>query len=123
VYIAAGKYGLQIIDARIPNSPVIAAEYKPGPGSYAEGLAVKNWTVYLAIGDEDDGSQNGLHILDVRNPYAPQLYAISTYAEWTEGVILQGETAFVANPWTGVRAYDVSDPSQPRLSDRFRYFP
>jgi hypothetical protein len=123
VYVAAGEYGLSVIDARTPSSPVIAAEYKPGPYSFAEGLAVKNWRVYLAIGDEDDGSQNGLHILDVRNPYAPQLLSSSTYAEWTEGVILYSETAFVANPWTGVRAYVVSEPTQPRLSDRFRYFP
>jgi hypothetical protein len=123
VYVAAGKHGLKIIDARNVNSPVVAAEYKPGPDSYAEGLDVKNWHVYLAIGDEEDGNQNGLHILDVRNPYSPQLLSTSTYAEWTEGVILHGETTFVANPWAGVRAYNVSEPTEPRLSDRFRFFP
>lgn len=122
-YIAAGQYGLKIIDTRTPSTPLIAAEYKPGPESFAEGLAVKNWTLYLAIGDEENGAQNGLHILDVRNPYDPQVLAITTYAEWTEGVFLHGETAFVANPWAGVRAYQVSDPTQPRLSDRFRFFP
>jgi hypothetical protein len=123
VYVAAGKHGLKIIDARNANSPVVAAEYKPGPDSYAEGLAVKNWQVYLAIGDEQDGNQNGIHILDVHNPYSPQLLSTSTYAEWTEGVILHGETTFVANPWAGVRAYSVSEPTEPRLSDRFRFFP
>jgi hypothetical protein len=123
VYVAAGKFGLKVIDARNPNTPVIAAEYMPGPESFAEGLAVKNWTLYLAIGDEEDGAQNGLHILDVRNPYNPQVLATTTYAEWTEGVILHGDIAFTANPWTGIRAYTLSDPTQPRLLDRFRYFP
>ena len=123
VYIAAGQYGLKIIDARNASTPVIAAEYKPGPDSYAEGLAVRDWILYLAIGDEGEGSNNGLHILDVRNPYNPQLLALATYAEWTEGIIVHGETAFLANPWTGVRVYTISDPSEPRLIERFRYFP
>jgi hypothetical protein len=123
VYIAAGGFGLKIIDARTPTTPVIAAEYKPGPDSFAEGLDVENWTLYLAIGDEQDGSQNGLHVLDVHNPYNPQVLAVTTYPEWTEGVIIHGNTVYTANPWSGVRAYEVDDPSQPRLSDRFRFFP
>lgn len=123
VYVAAGKYGLRVIDARIPNSPVIAAEYKPGPDSFAEGLAVQNWVLYLGIGDERDRAQNGLHILDVRNPYNPQLVGVTTYADWTEGLILHGEYAFLAHPWVGIRAYSVGAPSEPVLIDRFRYFP
>ena len=123
VFIAAGKYGLKIIDARNTSTPVVAAEYKPGPDSFAEGLAVKNGILYMTIGDEQDGSNNGLHILDVRNPYNPQLLSLTTYAESSEGVILHAEIAYVANPQTGVRAYAVADPSQPQLLDRFRSFP
>jgi hypothetical protein len=123
VYIASGALGLKIVDARNPTTPVVAAEYQPGPQSAAMGLDVRNWTLYLAVVDELDSAQNGLHILDVRNPYSPQLLAITTFAEETEGVLLEGEIAFTANPNTGVRAYDVSEPTQPRLSDRFRYFP
>jgi hypothetical protein len=123
VFIAAGQHGLMIVDARNANIPVIAAEYKPGPDSFAEGLAVKNGMLYLAIGDEQNGNLNGLHILDVRNPYNPQLITSTTYAERTEGIILHSETLFLANPWAGVRTYAIGDPSQPRLVDRFRYFP
>lgn len=122
-YLATGQYGMTIIDARVPSSPVIAATYKPGPASIAQGLTVKNWLVYLSIHDEEDGSQNGLHILDVRNPYNPQLLSTATYAEASEGVMVHAETAFVANPWAGLRAYSISEPKQPQLSDRFRYFP
>jgi hypothetical protein len=123
VYVAAGQYGLRIIDARIPASPTIAAEYNPGDGSLVKGLAVRNWLVYLSVNDERDGSLNGLHVLDVHNPYSPQFLGSSTYAERSEGVIVQGDTVFVANPSAGVRAYNVSDPTDPNLADRFRYFP
>ncbi len=123
VYIAAGEYGLRIIDARIPNSAVVAAEYKPGPASQAVGLDVEDWRLYLTVRDAQDGSKNGLHILNVSNPYNPQLLSTETYAERSRGVVLYGETAFIANPSAGVRAYNLTDPTQPVLSDRFRFFP
>lgn len=123
VYVAAGQYGLKIIDARNASNPVIAAEYKPGPESFAEGLAIRDWILYLAIGDEGDSRNNGLQILDVRNPYTPQLLASASYPDSSAGVIVHGETVFMANPWTGVRVYTISDPSEPALIDRFRYFP
>ena len=80
VYIASGTLGLKIVDARNPTTPVIAAEYQPGPQSSAMGLDVRNWTLYLAIVDELDSAQNGLHILDVRNPYSPQVLALTMLA-------------------------------------------
>jgi hypothetical protein len=123
VYVAAGEFGVKIVDARNPATPVLAAEYKPGPDSFAEGLTISNWTLYLGIGDESDETQNGLHVLDVRNPYNPQVLAITMYAESTEGVIIHGSRVYTANPWSGVRAYAIGDPSQPGLSDRFRFFP
>jgi hypothetical protein len=123
VFIAAGKHGLVIIDALDPANPVVAATYNPGPDSFGEGLFVRDHVVYLGIGDKKNRQENGLHILDVSDPYSPNVMSKLPFEDWVEGIFVAIDYAFVANTYSGVRSIDISDLRNPRLVDHFASFP
>ena len=119
VYVAARQHGLVTIDVSDPAHPAIASLYQPDPSSMAEGLAVREGMVYLAVGNECHRGENGLHIVDTRDPYAPALIGKAPFGDWVEGVYVAGERAYVANTWLGVRALDVRRLDGPLLVDTF----
>jgi hypothetical protein len=123
VFIAAGKHGLIIIDASDSTKPVLAAQYDPGPDSFGEGLFIKDHVVFLAIGDEENRQENGLHILDVSDPYSPNVISKLPFEDWVEGVYVTGDFAFVTNTYSGVRSIDIRDLRNPLLVDHFASFP
>jgi hypothetical protein len=119
VYVAAAYHGLVAIDVSDPTDPIVVSVHRLAPDSWAEGLAVREGLLYLVVGNERHGGENGLHILD-----AHDLYAISTigklhFPDWVEGVHVAGDLAFVANTWSGARSIDVQDPDIPLLVDSF----
>lgn len=126
VYIAAGHRGMITIDISDPIGPVIASIYRPTRIAYAEGLAVKNGIVYLAVGSEVlkiSTIENGLHIFDATDLYSLKLLGKVRFLDWPEGVFWSDDLAYVANTWTGARSIDVSDPYQPYVIDTFNQFP
>ena len=135
VYVAAGRHGLIIIDVSYPAHPVVASEYRPIRIGHAEGLAVRDGIVYLAMGSdieleirdvtiwEVSTRENGLHIVDTTNPYSPSLISEVNFLDWVEGVHVAGDFAYVANTWTGVRSIDIRDLEKPVLVDTFNAFP
>ena len=126
VAIAAGPHGLFIIDISDPVHPVVVSNYKPTRLSCAEGLAVRNGILYLALGSEFlniSTIDNGLHILDITKPDSPKLLSKVRFQDWVEGVYVDGDFAYVANTWTGARSIDVGDLANPFLVDTFNQFP
>jgi len=126
VYIAAGSKGLISIDVSDPLHPVVASIYCPTRIGYAEGLAVRDGIVYLALGSEVfniSTFENGLHILDTTNPYTPKLVGKVRFLDWVEGVYVDGSFAYIANTRTGARSIDIHDPHQPYVVDTFNKFP
>jgi hypothetical protein len=119
VYVAARHHGLIILDVSDPVHPVVASQYQPDPDNMAEGLAVRKGIVYLAIGNERHKEENGLHIVDTRDPYAPVLIGKVHFRDWVEGVYVAGDDAYVANTWLGVRSLDIQYPDHPILIDTF----
>jgi len=119
VYVAARHHGLVIIDVSDPADPAIASQYQPDPSSMAEGLAVQKGIVYLAVGNERHRGENGLHIVDTRDPYAPALIGKVHFRDWVEGVYVGDGRAFVANTWSGIRSLDVHHLDRPTLVDSF----
>ncbi|GAF93968.1 unnamed protein product, partial [marine sediment metagenome] len=73
VYVASGKHGLVIIDVTEPTAPTVASQFKSGREGYGEGLAVRDKIVYLANGNHEKASENGLYILDVSRPGQPEV--------------------------------------------------
>jgi len=89
VYIAAGSRGFITIDISDPLQPVVTSIYRPIRIAYAEGLAVRDGIVYLAVGSEFlkiSSIENGLHIFDVTDPYLPELLGKARFWDWPEGV-------------------------------------
>jgi hypothetical protein len=126
VYIAAGSRGFITIDISDPLQPVVASIYRPTRIAYAEGLAVRNGIVYLAVGSEFlkiSTIENGLHIFDAACPYSLKLLGKARFLDWPEGVFLAGGFAYVANTWTGVRSIDIQDLARPLVSDTFNRLP
>jgi hypothetical protein len=126
VYIAAGTRGFITIDISDPLQPVVSSIYRPTRIAYAEGLAVRNGIVYLAMGSEFlkiSTIENGLHIFDATDPYSLILLGKARFLDWPEGVLVAGNIAYVANTWTGARSIDINDPTQPYIVDTFNQFP
>jgi hypothetical protein len=129
VYVAAADHGLVIIDVSDPRHPVVTSQYRPFRIGAAEGLAVRDGLVYLAVGSQIEfkggrsdlematTKENGLHVIDATDPRRPVLLGKISFLGWVEGVHLAGDIAYVANAFTGVRAIDVRDPSRPILVD------
>lgn len=119
VYVAARHHGLILLDVSDPAHLAIASRYQPDPSNMAEGLAVRGGIVYLAVGNERRKKENGLHIVDARDPYAPVLTGKVHFRDWVEGVYVAGDDAYVANTWLGVRSLDVRRLDRPVLADTF----
>ena len=134
-YVAAADHGLIIIDVSDPLHPVITARYRPPRIGTAEGIAVRDGIVYLAMGSQIEirGSQgdlevattkeNGLHIVDATDPHRPVLLGKIAFLGWVEGVHVADDCAYVANTGTGVRSIDIRDPKQPVLVDAWNRLP
>jgi len=134
VYVAASGLGLIIIDVSDPAHPVVASRYRPPRIGAAEGLAVREGIVYLAMRSrvklgrgenavEIPTVENGLHVLDTRDPDSPVLLGKINFAGMVEGVHVANDSVYVANGFLGVRSIDVEKPEEPVLIDTFRALP
>ena len=96
---------------------------------------MKEGLVYLAVGSQIElgrkksdleiatTMENGLHIVDVTDPYKPSLLGKISFPGWVEGVHLASNHAYVANTGTGVRSIDIRKPNQPVLVDAWNGLP
>jgi hypothetical protein len=80
---------------------------------------VRDGLLYLAVGNQRRRAENGLHILDARDPYAISTLGKLSLPDWVEGVHTVGDVAYVANTWSGARSVDIRHPENPRLADSF----
>jgi hypothetical protein len=119
VYVAAAYHGLIAVDITDPTDPILASIYPLAPDSWAEGLAVRDGLLYLAVGNKRDRQENGLHILDGHDPYAISIVGKLHFPDWVEGVHIAGDVAYVANTWSGARSVDLRQPDNPLLVDSF----
>jgi hypothetical protein len=126
VFIAAGLKGLIVLDISDPYQPIVASIYRPTRLGYAEGLAVKGGILYLAWGSEFlriSTVENGLHILDVSDPYAPKLLSKAQFTDWVEGVYVDSDFAYIANTFNGARSINIQDVFQPYVANTFDKLP
>ncbi|MGD2147525.1 MAG: hypothetical protein PVH41_12585 [Anaerolineae bacterium] len=119
VFIAAARHGLVAVDIADGDDPVLASIYRLATDSWAEGLAVKESIVYLAVGNKRDSRENGLHILDASDPYRISPIAKLAFPGWVEGVYVTADVAYIANTWSGIRSVDIRRPADARLVDSF----
>ena len=117
-YVASGNSGLQIIDISDINNMKLISSYKNKDSSidYATRLQVKDDMVFLSDGI------GGLKIIDVGNKLSPQIISTfdSTYQGSIEDVIIEGETAFLADYRAGFIVVDITDLNNPKLVSETR---
>lgn len=106
-YVASDGAGLQVIDARAPDSPDSVGEWD-SPGR-ARGVAVSDTLVCLVDYD------SGLHVLSVSNPASPAWLGSVPTPGMSWKVAIAGSHAYAADGTEGVQIADISDPSTPTL--------
>jgi hypothetical protein len=117
-YVAAAKHGLVVIDVSNSQDPKVLSQYISDPTAYGEGLCVRNGLVYFSnLSNNKD--ENGLIIIDTRNPSSLKVKGKCTFSDGVEGVCVAGNRVFITNRGSGIRSIDVSDPNNPRLVDSF----
>jgi hypothetical protein len=105
-YVAAGSFGLQVLDLNNPVRPATLGDVYTGGSAWD--VAVADHRAYVAAGDA------GLVVLDVSNSAAPvQIGGLDTPGD-ARAVLLSGSMAYVADGGEGVQIFDVSNPTVPR---------
>ena len=73
------------------------------------GLAVQGGYAYLS------STRNGLKVIDIQDPSAPQLVGESDIPIYAYDISVQGDHVFAAAGEFGFKVFDVSDPTQPHV--------
>jgi hypothetical protein len=114
-YVADDSAGLRVIDVSTPSAPLEVGVLDT-PGRAGGGIAVAAGFAYLADGF------GGLRVIDVSTPSAPADVSFLESPGAADGIAVEGGYAYVGfrgSPdvpgtlQTGVRVYDVTDPSAP----------
>ena len=109
-YVKSRNGSLRVIDVRDPTHPVEKGHLdlvdNPWGGLYVAGHTVY-WTYTVT-------NPVGLLIIDVANPASPVVVGRLNTGGATEGVVVVGRYAYIADGAGGLRIAAVSDPRRPR---------
>ncbi len=101
-----GRGRLRIYAISNPREPVLRGELK-GLGNTRQ-ILVAQGIAYISA------REDGLFLVDVKDPAAPRLISHYDSVEWATGLALSGEVLCIANRQFGVELVDVSEPASPR---------
>ena len=110
-YVAAGGYGLRIINLADPVHPVEYG-FVETPG-WMWGVTVNGNYAYAG-----DGS-SGVQIIDISNPAAPALTGTYNTPGFAWGVAVAGSYAYVADLDRGLRILNITNPAAPTQTGFF----
>jgi hypothetical protein len=114
-YVGGDTEGLRVVDVSTPSAPVEVG-FVDTPGRALSGVAVAAGFAYLG-----DGS-GGLRVIDVSTPSTPAEVSFLESPGAADAIAVEGGHAYVGfhdasdapgTLQTGVRVYDVTDPSAP----------
>ena len=111
-YVTCGYSGVKAFDVSDPHNPTEIANVSSSSNGYAHQLVMRDNLMFIADG------HGGLKIIDFENFSNPVVLSQYT-GDYAWGVEVIGDTAFVANGFTGVGGkltiVDVTDPTTPAL--------
>jgi hypothetical protein len=116
VFVAARLSGLFVFDISEPSRPALLAQYEPR--SWSRGIAVEGEYAYLSVSMRRRASR--VHVLDVSDPTQPTLLTTIKTEGPSQRVSVDGGRLYVADHLSGLKIFDVSNPSKPRSAGRFR---
>jgi len=105
-YVAAGDYGLQVIDITNPANPqIVGSVHTPG---LAGGVAVSGSYAYVA-------DRYSLQVIDITNPAIPQIVGSAGTPGQAGGVTVSGTHAYVTANDYGLQVIDITNPASPQI--------
>ncbi len=112
-YIATGAGGMQVVDLRQPQQPLLLGSVQV-PGTARE-LGFTDEQVYVIA----SGRDGGVHVLDRQNPTRPFVRATLPITGAVQEIALAGDYAYVAAGFTGgLLVLDLSSSITPTLVAR-----
>lgn len=105
-YLACGTTGLRLVSVANPAAMSLRSTYS-GVGDVAA-VTVAGETAYL-------GAQNGLHIIDIRNPASPVRTGYLPGSRVTDIAITEGKALLIDYGVPGIRIVNVAQPGAPVL--------
>ncbi|MHA2296860.1 MAG: LVIVD repeat-containing protein [Candidatus Hodarchaeales archaeon] len=110
-YIAAGEYGLVILNVSDLTNPSLISQFDDG--GEINGLNVAGSKAYLA------DLTHGIEILDISDPENPVKLGQNNIAEDAWRILVIGNLAYVSCAENGLFIFDVSDPANPVLNGSY----
>ncbi len=112
-YLTLTNQRLLVLDISNPNTSTPNYFVMTIPGTTVwRAMALRNHTLFLGgygsvLGDPT------LFVIDVSNPFAPQLLHSSAVGSYIDDLAMQGRYLYIANRTQGLRIYDVQNPTAP----------
>ncbi len=110
LYVAAGDYGVSILDASNPSSVVLSSNFDTP--DFTTGISVQGNYAYLADWN------GGVMVVDISSPRNPRLIA-SVPVHWPQDLVARDDYLFVANGYDGFYVINISDPANPYLDGNY----
>jgi hypothetical protein len=109
VFLSADSYGLAIVNVSDPVSPIVVSE--TDFGVLVRKIAILDDLAFIIL------ASNSLRILNISDPSSPSHIAsfASPQSDQYTGVVVSGETLFIADRGRGVDVVNISQPSAPTL--------
>ena len=110
VFLSADSYGLAIVNVSDPASPVLVSE--TDFGVLVRTIAIQDDLVFIVL------ASNSLRILNISDPSSPSQIAsfTSPQSDQYTGVIVLGETLFIADRGRGVDVVNISQSQEFNLT-------
>jgi hypothetical protein len=109
LYAAEANFGLIIYDITDPAQPLVASDPSFPAVGWGFEVAKQGNTLFL-VGNTIIGTDE-LHAIDVSNPYNPVYRDGYDTSGGGDGVIVQGQYAFVASRTAGLKVVNIANPS------------
>jgi hypothetical protein len=104
-YIADGLGGLQIINVARPTVPYFLSSI--WLGGETQQVAVQGGLAFVT-------TSSGLVVVDVTDPVRPEVAGTLSTPDRAQGVVVDGNSAYIAVSESGILVVDVTDPVLPR---------
>ena len=112
--------GLHVIDINNPANPQRVGGYS---NTSAVDVAIVGNYAYLTAAPSAGGgviqAPGVLEVIDISNPATPHRVGQLIMAERTQGIVVSGEYAYVADGRAGLQVINISDPAKPELVGNF----
>ncbi len=106
VLLATQTEGLRIIDISDPADPFVVGHLPSPTDGVVSAVTISGTTAYVA------DNHNRFLVVDISNPAQPQTIGELDITEYTTGIALGGDYAFLVNN-TGLQIVDISVPGSP----------